>query len=233
MNDAHNPPLLGSRPTLKRSLRTVGITDRRFARNGEDWLARARSLIAGGVSAIVIREKDLPAREVFRMARAIALESRRAGVLLLVNDRIDVAMASGAAGAHLGGSALPIAEARRIVPREFILGVSCHTEADLRAAEVAGADYALLSPVFPPNSKDTAGDPLGVEGFSRLVSGCKMPVVALGGVSASHVRACHDAGATGVAAIGSLFGASDPYAAAREFDIAWQEILTDAGNPGS
>jgi thiamine-phosphate pyrophosphorylase len=172
------------------------ITDRQRAGGAEQMLASiARN--AAGVDWIQIREKDLGGRELSRLVRQ-ALEV--AGpALVLVNTRVDVALACGAHGVHLPAGSLPPGEVRRIVPAGFLIGVSCHTAEELREAE--GADFAVYGPVFRPLSKEDPRPPLGIEG---LRAGCKVagiPVLALGGVTPERDGKCIAAGAAGVAGI--------------------------------
>lgn len=201
-------------------LAVVAITDRRFAPDPAKYLDRCEALLAGGVTALLLREKSLDARELYNLATRLLPLARRHRALFIVNGRIDVALACGADGAQLGHDALPIGPARRIVPPAFLLGASCHTAQELAAAELAGADFALLSPVFEPTSKAASQPPLGLDGFRDLVQPCPIPVVALGGITSETARACRDAGAAGVAAIGALFGAEDPSSAGRAFRAA-------------
>jgi thiamine-phosphate pyrophosphorylase len=161
--------------------------------------------IAPCVSAdfIQIRNAALSARELSARVRAVLAMRLRGAVL--VNDRLDVALATGAAGVHLRSDAISPMEVRRVVPAGFLITVACHCEADVQAAE--GADYALLSPIFAPLSKSDDRVPLGLEELARIAAGAAVPVLALGGITVGNARLCVEAGAAGVAGI-SLFSAA-------------------------
>lgn len=164
-------------------------------------IARA---IAAGVDWIQIREKDMSVRQLLSLAEA-AIEQASQGTArhtrVIVNDRLDVALAANASGVHLGAHSMSAAVVRRIVPSEFRIGVSCHSLEDARAAELAGADYILLGPVFATPSKARYGPPLGVEKLRDVTQRVKLPVFALGGITAERARECIDSGAAGIAGI--------------------------------
>ncbi len=171
------------------------ITDR-AALGGCDALleAIARNL-AAGVDYIQIREKDLGAGELLRLAgRALALPNPH-GTRILVNHRTDVALAAGAHGVHLTSDDVPAQRVRAIAPG-LVIGVSCHTVEELRAAE--GADFVVFGPVF---YKAGHGPPVGLERLAEACRAARMPVLALGGVDESNAAACIDAGAAGIAGI--------------------------------
>jgi thiamine-phosphate diphosphorylase len=139
-------------------------------------------------------------------------------VPVLVNDRADVAIASGAAGVHLGVDDIPAAAIRRIAPDGFIIGVSVGSDEEV--ANSAGADYAGIGPFFATASKGDAGKPIGPEGFSRLAAAAGIPSVAIGGVTAENASIPVAAGAAGIAVIAYVFGSSDPESAARRLRSA-------------
>ncbi len=190
------------------------VTDRRLA---PDLAARADAALAGlppGVAAIHLREKDLGGRDLLELARALAAVCRARRQRLLVNDRLDVALAAGADGVHLPSAGVPPGEARRLVGRDALVGVSCHSAAEVARARDGGASFAFLSPIFDTPSKRAYGPPIGVEAL-RAAAGLGLPLVALGGVTADRVPSLRAAGATGVAALRAWLVASDPAAAVR------------------
>jgi thiamine-phosphate pyrophosphorylase len=174
--------------------------------------ARIRSAVAAGVDWIQVREKDLSARDLFA-ATSEALTVGRAqrrpdkGALrVLVNDRLDVAIAARAHGLHLGQASVPVGEVfawrrRGILPQDFALGVSCHDLEEARAAENAGADYIFFGPIFDTPSKRSFGPAQGIDRLSGVCKAVRVPVIAIGGVDQTNGGECIIAGAAGVAAI--------------------------------
>jgi len=156
------------------------------------------------VDLIQIREKDMPTRDLVALVQAAVQNASGTNSSILVNDRLDVALALGAAGVHLGTQSLPLEAVRRCVPEDFLVGVSCHAVDDALGAQAAGADYILLGPLFPTPSKLPFGPPLGLETLRQAAARVKIPLLALGGISVERVKACVEAGATGIAGI-SIF----------------------------
>jgi thiamine-phosphate pyrophosphorylase len=172
------------------------ITDRRtLAGSLLDTIARN---LAAGIEWIQIREKDLSARALFELVEAADKLPNPHGSKILVNSRVDVALAAGADGAHLPSGSPPALVWRH--PR-FLIGVSCHSVDDVRNAEKDGADYAVFGPVFPPLSKSTGLDPRGLDGLARAAAAVTIPVLALGGVTRENSDLCMSAGAAGIAGI--------------------------------
>jgi thiamine-phosphate pyrophosphorylase len=176
------------------------ITDRTQLKCSlEETLAQA---IDAGVDGVQIREKDLAARRLLTITQAAVVRARHKGsTRIMVNDRVDVALAAGAHGVHLSTRSLPVNEARRITPEGFIIGMSCHSLAEARAAELAGADYILLGPIFSTPSKLQYGAPLGLSTLREVTSKVSIPVFALGGISLDRVAECRENGAAGIAGI--------------------------------
>jgi thiamine-phosphate pyrophosphorylase len=126
----------------------------------------------------------------------------------MVNDRLDVALAAQAHGVHLGTHSMPVNLVRRLAPREFVVGVSCHSLEEALAAETAGADYILLGPIFATPSKLRYGPPLGLARLREVTLRVSIPVLALGGITVDHIAACRENGAAGIAGI-RIFQDSD------------------------
>jgi thiamine-phosphate pyrophosphorylase len=163
----------------------------------------AARVAAAGVDWIQIREKDLGSRALFDLTSEIV--NRCATACVLVNDRLDVALAAGAAGVHLGGESVPVAAVTRWVrehaPAGFSVGKSCHSIEEARAAEKDGADYVFFGPIFATPSKLAYGPPQGTGRLRELCEGLGIPVIAIGGISPENAGECIAAGAAGVAAI--------------------------------
>jgi thiamine-phosphate pyrophosphorylase len=189
-------------------------TDRQFVRAGGDVAALGdaiRRAIAGGVDWIQIREKDLSGRVLMGLVRDGVAAARGARTKIFVNERLDVAVAAGAAGVHLGGEALPVRDVARwrderptrgeTAARDFWIGASCHSLAEAEAAESDGANYVIFGPVFETPAKLKFGAPQGVAKLRAACERVKIPVLAIGGVSIENAGECVRAGAAGIAAI--------------------------------
>jgi thiamine-phosphate pyrophosphorylase len=168
---------------------------------------------AAGASWIQIREKDLDAGSLVELARFAVAETRAGSARVLINDRLDVAVAANAAGVHLGEKSLPldaVTEWRRSAGRlDFLIGVSCHSLEAAREAWRGGADYIFFGPVFATPSKAAFGAPQGIERLREVCASVEIPVLAIGGVNLENARACIAAGAAGVAAIRLFQDAKD------------------------
>jgi thiamine-phosphate pyrophosphorylase len=152
---------------------------------------------------VQIREKEMPARDLIEVVR----EALAGGKKIIVNSRMDVAIAAGAHGLHLPGDSPAPARFRVGAPAGFLIGVSCHTVDEVRDAEAGGADYVLFGPVFAPISKSSDLAPRGLDGLHEAARRVRIPVLALGGITRENMQWCADAGAAGVAGI-SLFRTS-------------------------
>ncbi len=174
------------------------ITDGTAAKDREAWIDRVVAGLNAGANMIQIREKDLDAGELLELTRLTVALAGEAPVV--VNSRVDVAIAAGAAGAHLPANSIPASRWRGLA-RGLVLGVSCHTLAELQAAEEDGADYAIFGPVFAPLSKNSDLTPRGLDGLRAAASSVRIPIFAVGGITAENSQSCFDAGGRGVAAI--------------------------------
>lgn len=180
------------------------ITDRRAAGGIDPLLQFIERALYDGVAYIQLREKDLTARELFRLTRRVLELPNPSSTRILVNTRADIAMAAGAHGVHLPGDSIPPRELRAIAGSDFLIGVSAHSIGDVMAAEREGASFAVLSPIFEVRSKAGYGPPLGIEQLKEAARVARIPVLALGGVTRENAASCIDAGAAGVAGI-SMF----------------------------
>jgi thiamine-phosphate pyrophosphorylase len=168
-----------------------------------------RRAVEAGVTMVQYRDKDTSTRRMIEKARLLADICRPAGVALIVNDRVDVAVAAGADGVHLGQDDMEPGDARRIAGDSAIIGISVTTVEEVREAEAAGADYLGANGVFPTGTKTDLGEPLGLEGVSKLASAASLPVVAIGGIKADNAGDIITAGADGVAVVSYIVSAED------------------------
>ncbi len=158
--------------------------------------------VAAGVDWVQIREKDLPARRLLALTEAAAASARQQGrTRVMVNDRLDVGLAANAHGVHLGTRSMRVDLVRSMAPREFVVGVSCHSLAEALAAQTGGADYILLGPIFATPSKLSYGPPLGLAKLHEVTLRVSIPVFALGGITLDRVAPCRENGAAGIAGI--------------------------------
>ncbi|MGE5189812.1 MAG: thiamine phosphate synthase [Gemmatimonadota bacterium] len=191
------------------------ITDERLGR-GRSHVEIAEAAIRGGADVIQLRDKTAAGRRLHDVALELRRITREAGVPLIVNDRLDVALAAGADGVHVGREDLPAAAARRILGPGMILGVSAETVDDAVAAERDGADYLGVGPVFEARgSKADAAEPLGLDLIARVRQACRLPIVAIGGIDTGNARQVRDAGADAAAVISAVVSADDIAGATR------------------
>jgi thiamine-phosphate pyrophosphorylase len=183
----------------------------------------ARQALSGGCRIVQYRDKISPPALMTACARRILPACREAGALFIVNDRLDVALAVGADGCHLGQDDLPLPDARRIAPPGFLLGQSTHDAREARRAQEQGADYVGTGAVFPTRSKGDALPPRGPALVAEVAAAVRVPVVAISGITVGNVREVIRAGASAFAVISGLFGAPDVEARAREFVGIWEE----------
>ncbi|HAB30029.1 MAG TPA: thiamine phosphate synthase [Gemmatimonadetes bacterium] len=202
-------------------LRLTVITD--------EVLARPRALsdvvreaLAAGAPTVQLRLKSASARELLEAAQTLMPIVRSAGALFIVNDRLDVALAAGADGVHLGPDDPPVKDVRRVadarsgVADTFIVGYSTDTTDEAARAEAEGADYLGVGAVYATANKSDAGDVIGLKGLRRVVKAVSIPVVAIGGITPERAPAVAKTGACGSATIGAVMSATEPAEAVRE-----------------
>jgi len=177
------------------------ITDRRSLPPDIALLDAIARNLSAGIDWVQIREKDLSARDLFTLVRRALALPHPTGSKILVNTRVDVALAAGASGAHLPARSPAAKRWRALTPPGFLIGVSCHSADEVRLAQDEGADYAVFGPVFAPRSKTSDLPPRGLDGLAQAARAVKIPVLALGGITAANVQDCMNAGAGGIAAI--------------------------------
>ncbi len=191
--------------------RLVLVTDRR-ATGGRDLADVVAAALDAGLPAVQLRDRDLPGRVLFEVAERLRALTAARGALFFVNDRVDVAVAVGADGVHLGGGSMPVDAVRPLSPSEGRVGVSTH---DAAACAATTADFAFFGPVWATPSKAAFGEPQGTARLRAAVDAARVPVLAIGGVTAARVSEARQAGAAGVAVIRAVLAAEDPAAATR------------------
>jgi thiamine-phosphate pyrophosphorylase len=209
---------------MKVSIELYGILDPQIAR-GRNLGALARAAAQGGATILQYRAKEFPTREMVSEARAIIAALQGTGVPLLINDRVDVALASGAAGVHLGREDMSPLDARALLGPLAIIGGTVKNEADLMYLATQPIDYACIGGVYATNHKDNADPPLGLNGFRALRATARdilgaLPVGAIAGITPDNATALIQAGADGIAVIGAMFASDDPAKSARELSAA-------------
>src|SRR5690606_16782211 len=187
----------------------IVITDTRLAAP-RSILEVVEAALDGGATAIQLRDKEATARELYDQARALREVTARHGALLFVNDRLDVALAAGADGVHLGPGDLPIHAARLAAPRPFLIGASTDDPAQARQLEAEGADYIGCGAVFGTTTKDVGDERIGPAGLAAVARAVSIPVVGIGGIQPDNAHLLRDTGAAGIAVIGAVMAAPDP-----------------------
>ena len=212
----------------KHSLRLYAVTDRAWV--GRQTLCQqVEAALQGGVTCVQLREKHLDRDAFLAEAKQICALCRRYGVPFIVNDDLDVALACGADGVHVGQDDMPAAEVRRRAGRRLIVGVSAHTPEEARLAEAAGADYLGAGAVFGSATK-TDASLLTPAGLQAVCAAVHIPVVAIGGVNAGNILQLQGSGAAGAAVVSGIFGAPDITAACRELR-ALADTMVQGGPP--
>ncbi len=216
--NAHHPRELASRLALH------VLTDREWSR-GRDMLSVAAAALDGGATVIQLRDKTASTRVLIEEGLALRALTRERGALFIVNDRLDVALAVEADGAHVGQDDMPVELARRLLGPNRILGVSAATMEEAGEAVAGGADYLGVGPIFPSLGKADAGPATGVHLLTVLAQRYIAPLVAIGGITAENVAEVVRAGACGVAVITAVVSAEDITAATRQLRSAVERSM--------
>lgn len=201
---------------ILKNLGLVLITDRKHCKL--PFLETIKLAIKGGVKTVQLREKDMQTNDLFELAlelRRITLESN---ANLIINDRIDVMLAVGADGVHIGKGSLPLKIVRKIIGNNKLIGFSAHSPDEARRTQDKGADYVSLSPIFYSSSKGSYVKPIGTGCISKTKEITHIPVIALGGINEENIEEVLKSGADGVAVMSSILQASDPFIAARKMN---------------
>ena len=191
------------------------VTDRKIAgdRKMEDIVKEAAE---GGVTMVQLREKDICTRDFIDLAIRLKAVLKPFGIPLLINDRVDVALASGADGVHIGQSDMPYRMARTLLGRDSIIGLSVENMEQVMAAESLDVDYLGVSPVFATPTKTDTAEPFGLDGLRKAAAASSHPLVGIGGMNARTAAGVMDAGADGIAVVSAIVGAESPERASEE-----------------
>jgi len=200
-------------PTL--SSRLLVVTDRHQT-NGRPLVPLLQQTVNAVAPAIQLRERDLSARELVTLAREVQAVTASRRSQLLINDRIDVALALEGVGVHLRSNSLPVSVARQLLGAQRLVGVSVHTIEEAIQVESQGADYIVLGPIYATPSKQMFGPPLGIHTLEKACRLVRIPIIGIGGVTAARAQQMRRAGAFGVAVITAILGATDVESATRE-----------------
>lgn len=207
----------------KQDLAVYAVTDRKWLKEEETLAQQVEKAIQGGATIIQLREKHLRDEEFLAQAQAVKQVTDRYGVLLIINDNVDVAIAVDAAGVHVGQEDMGAGEVRRRLGPQKILGVSAQTVAHALAAQAAGADYLGVGAVFPTSSKDDAVE-VDKETLQAICEAVEIPAVAIGGITADNMTQLQGTGIVGVAVISAIFGQPDVKLAAQILAQQWRAM---------
>ena len=200
---------------MKNALKLYLVTDRPLSL-GRDIEEIVREAVEGGVTMVQLREKECPTGEFVALAKRLKALLAPLGVPLIINDRVDVALAVDADGVHIGQSDMPYEVARRLLGKEKIIGLSVENFEDLEVANTLDVDYVGISPVYGTPTKSDTAEPFGLEGLRRAVEMSVHPTVAIGGMNAQTIGEVIAAGADGVAVVSAICSAPSPRKAAEE-----------------
>ena len=204
------------------------VTDRSLSK-GRATREIVQAAVAGGVTCVQLREKDCGTREFIDEALALRPLLRDHNIPLIINDRLDVALAVEADGVHLGQRDMPIGMARKIAGNSLLIGISAESTDDALRAEQEGADYIGISPVFATPTKTDTAAPLGLEGVNKIRELVDIPLVGIGGINRDNAASVIEAGADGVAVVSAIVSADDPRDAAKELKALVNLALSSKG----
>ena len=200
------------------------VTDRSLSK-GRSTAEIVAAAVAGGVSCIQLREKSCGTREFLNEALALQPLLKSRNIPLIINDRLDIALAIEADGVHLGQSDMPIGMARKIAGDSLIIGISAESVDDALRAEQEGADYLGISPVFSTPTKTATAPPLGLEGVRQIRALVDIPLVGIGGINSVNAESVLAAGADGIAVVSAIVSAADPAGAAKKLKTLIDQVL--------
>jgi thiamine-phosphate pyrophosphorylase len=205
------------------------VTDRQLT-GGRPLRLVVEAALRGGARVVQLREKDLPPRDLYPLALEMRQLTQTYGARLLINDRVDVALAVNADGVHLTATSLSASIARHILGPERLIGVSTHTLAEAQTAAKEGADFLVFGPVFFTPSKAPYGQPVGLAALRAVRGAVRLPILAIGGIKQGNLAQVLAAGADGIAVISAIISADDPTAASRDLLATLHAVKTQMGS---
>ena len=198
------------------NLRLYLVTDEYCLPPGRNLFDAVEEALQAGVTLVQYREKNGPGKSMLEKSRKLIALCHKYNVPLLVNDRLDIALLSGADGVHLGQEDIPVAEARRMAGEDFLIGVTAHNVEEALAAEAAGADYLGCGAVFATHTKkDTV--PLGLDGLQAIRQAVRIPIAGIAGITTENYQQVLATGADGVAVVSGILGAASVRGAVKRF----------------
>ena len=204
-----------SHERLREALRLYLVTDQPSLR-GRTLIDVVQSALLGGVTCVQLREKHASSREFYAQAVALMELLTPLNIPLIINDRLDIALACGAQGVHLGQSDMPVQAARNLLPPQVFIGWSVETEAQVEQSANLPLDYLGVSPVFATPTKTDTAAPWGLEGLARIRAATALPLVAIGGIHLGNATQLMQAGADSLAVVSAICSADDPCAASQQ-----------------
>lgn len=211
-----------------RGLDFILITDRKVC--GKKLTDIIKQAIEGGVGTVQLREKDLCTRDLYSLAKEIREITEKKNIRLIINDRVDIAIAVDADGVHLGWQSLDIGLVRRLIGQDKIIGFSAHSLREAERAENSGADYVTISPIFDTVNKDYIIKPLGVDEIGKIKEQINIPVIALGGINENNVNEVLKNGADGIAVISAILLSDNPKQTVTRIRGEMKKIGLEYGN---
>lgn len=197
------------------------VTDR-YLVGSKDFLTSIKRALEGGVTLIQLREKDATSKEFYEIGLQIKNIADEFSVPLIINDRVDLALALDADGVHIGQTDLPLEVVRRIIGQDKLLGYSVSTSEEAIYGEKMGADYLGAGPVFPTGSKKDASEPIGLSGLKAIKQSVNIPVIGIGGIGSANLSQVKNTGIDGISVISAILSQEDPYHAAKELGNLWR-----------
>jgi thiamine-phosphate pyrophosphorylase len=198
------------------------VTDRGILK-GRDLFQAVEDAVKGGVTLVQLREKNISSLDFYNIALKMKAFLRDFEIPLIINDRLDIALAVDADGLHVGQNDLPVAKARNLLGKHKILGYSVYNVQQAVYGEKCGADYLGAGPVYATGSKSDAVSPIGIDSLGSITGSVSIPVVGIGGIGLANLKEIKDAGAAGISLISAILGSDDIEGCSRKLSMLWRK----------